>query len=338
MKTSLEYVVDNFMSINVAKNRIVQPVIKLEEFQQGRILAEEMGLLTALPPDLVELSTMLKDIIGNSKVVRGVSAGDYNSLIMFSAIYWGIVKTFPRTVIRNTRRFLTRFNLDKSKNSSRDLLFIFNFTNTQRTKILDSIQNGISGIYKDYGFEEGSHMDYWKELMNHLGIMIDSKTGKLSQAGSILMNQVENAEPVKAIDIVINKEFDDRDALIGMLAVEFLAVGASESIIDSPGSQALFDFQGKRVPKSWFDVHYNTGDQHLFINDINVLSNGEIPKLHLPHDIIGFNMAKIAHNADHNEENFHQVLHERVLKIAKMFASAGDFMYELDGVMELLVK
>jgi hypothetical protein len=112
------------------------------------------------------------------------------------------------------------------------------------------MQKGISGIAKDYGFEEGSHMDYWKELMAHLGIMADPETGKLSQMGTILMAKIEKAEPVMAIDALINKEFDQRNALIGRLAVEFLAVAVSEVIIDSPESQVIFAPNGRGVPRA----------------------------------------------------------------------------------------
>jgi hypothetical protein len=306
-----------------------KPVITREEFQQGRILVEELGLLSDLPPDIVQLSSVVKDIMSNTKVVKGIREGDYNSLIIFSAIYWGIVKTFPRTVIRNVRSFLARFNDNARKNSSRELLFIFNFTGTQRTKILDSMQKGISGIAKDYGFEEGSHMDYWKELMAHLGIMTDPETGRLSQMGTILMAKVEKAEPVMAIDALINKEFDQRNALIGMLAVEFLAVAVSEAIIDSPESQVIFDPKGRGAPRAWFDVHYHSGTQQTLIGDRSKLEfNNEIYELPLPHDIISFNMAKIAHSTDHKEEDFQKILHERIFKIASMFAEASNYIYE----------
>jgi hypothetical protein len=314
------------------KSLISKPVITREEFQQGRILVEKLGLLSDLPPDIVQLSSVVKNIIGNTKVVKGIRAGDYNSLIMFSAIYWGIVKTFPKTIIRNVKKFLERFNENASKNSSRELLFIFNFTGTQRTRILASMQKDILGIAKDYGFEEGSHMDYWKELMAHLGIMTDPETGRLSQMGTLLMTKVEKAEPVRAIQAVINKEIDQRNALIGMLAVEFLAIGASEAIIDSPESKVIFDPNGRGVPRTWFDVHYHSGTQHTLIGGRSKLEfNKEIYELQLPHDIITFNMAKIAHSVDHKEEDFQKILRERIFKIASMFAEAGNYMYEMNA-------
>jgi CTP-dependent riboflavin kinase len=63
-----------------------KPLITREEFQQGRILVEELGLLSDMPPDIVQLSSVVKDIIINTKVVKGIREGDYYSLIIFSTI------------------------------------------------------------------------------------------------------------------------------------------------------------------------------------------------------------------------------------------------------------
>jgi hypothetical protein len=39
-------------------------------------------------------------------------------------------------------------------------------------------------------------------------------------------------------------------------------------------------------------------------------------------------MAKIAHSTDHKEEDFPKILHEKIFKIASMFAEASNYIYE----------
>ncbi|MBE9209487.1 hypothetical protein IQ244_23915 [Nostoc sp. LEGE 06077] len=302
------------------------PLIKLEELQQGKILVDELGLLTEMPDELVQLSHRVKQIMAGSHVVQGMCAGDYFSLVTYSAIYWGIVKTFPRTVIKNVRKFLNRFS---DNNSSRNLLLVFNYTGKEREKILASLQYGISGIAKDYGFEEGSHLDYWKKLMASVGIMVDSNTGKLSPEGAKLIAQLERAEPIMTMDTLINKETDMRNALIGMLAVEFIAVSISECVIDSPAAQILFSPNGRGIPRDWFDVHYHSGDQHI-LEDGEYDLTPDFDQLKLPHDTINYNMLKMAHIADYAGEELPDILQEKVLNVATAFAAAGNYNCKFD--------
>ncbi|ALF53367.1 hypothetical protein ACX27_11780 [Nostoc piscinale CENA21] len=307
------------------------PLIKLEELQQGKVLVDELGLLTEMPDEIIQLSQRVKQIMGASKVVQGMCAGDYFSLVSYSAIYWGIVKTFPRTVIRNVKKFLNRFS---EQNSSRNLLLVFNYTGKEREKILASLQHGISGIAKDYGFEEGSHLDYWKKLMTAVGIMADSHTGKLSPEGAKLLAQLEKAEPIMAMDTLINKETDMRNALIGMLAVEFIAVGISECVIDSPESQILFAPNGRGITREWFDVHYHSGDHHLLENGEYDLTP-DFDQLKLPHDTINYNMLKMAHTADYADESLQDILEAKVLHVAEAFAAAGNYTWKFDESINL---
>ncbi|BBD60206.1 hypothetical protein NIES2109_30010 [Nostoc sp. HK-01] len=307
------------------------PLIKLEELQQGKILVDELGLLTEMPDELIQLSHRVKQIMAGSNVVQGMCAGDYFSLVTYSAIYWGIVKTFPRTVIKNVKKFLNRFS---DKNSSRNLLLVFNYTGKERETILASLQYGISGIAKDYGFEEGSHLDYWKKLMASVGIMADSHTGKLSPEGAKLIAQLEQAEPIIAMDTLINKETDMRNALIAMLAIEFIAVGISECVIDSPDSQILFSPSGRGIPRDWFDVHYHAGDQHI-LQDGEYDLTPDFEQLKLPHDTINYNMLKMAHIADYEGEELLDILQEKVLHIAKAFATAGNYTCKFEESMNL---
>ena len=292
-----------------------KPPIALEEFRQGKVVVESLGLMGEPPVDLEKIASEVREIITSSAAVQGVCQGDYDSLVLFSAVYWGIVKTFPRTVIRNVRNFLNRFN---DGNSSRDLLFVFNFTDIQRVRVLESMQHGISGIVKDYGFEEGSHMDYWKELMTDIGMMENARTGRLSDYGKEVMAQVNALPAVQAIDCMINKEFDQRDALVGMLAVEFLAAGASASIVEAGAADQLFE--SRSIPKTWFEVHYHVDDHADTLAD----PEDENSYLELPHDTISFNMAQLAHKVDHDGEDFHAFMYERIINIARAFASAGD--------------
>ena len=300
---------------------MTQHSLSIQEFQQGKNIVNNLGLLSEFPPEICSLQKQVKEIFSSSKVVSGMAEGDHDSLVMFTLIYWGIVKNFPRTIIKNVKNFLSRFE-DKNTKSSRGLLFLFNFTNRQRQSFLESMERGKSGIIKDYAMEECSHMDYWKEIMVHLELMETAKYGKLSPIGAQMLDTICKASPVVEIDRLVNQELQMRDALLAMLAVEFIAVGVSEAVVDSSATQGLLS----QIPRKWFDVHYHAHDQHFDgADDSNLL------ELQLPHDTINYNMARLVHTVDHPEEDFQACLFDRVLSVASAFADAGNYEYEFNS-------
>ncbi|BAZ18696.1 hypothetical protein NIES4071_105810 (plasmid) [Calothrix sp. NIES-4071] len=296
-----------------------KPPITLLEFRQGKLLIEELGLITEFPRELLELYNKFKDIVAGTKVIKGMSDGDYKSFIMFSLIYWSIVRTFPRTIIRNVKKFLTQFYNTDNK-SSRDLLFLFNYTTTQRERIAASLEHGVNGIVKDYAIEERSHLEYWREMMVNFGILQPSSY-RLTMNGAELLNVVETSEPIIKLNRIIHTESDMCNALLGMLSTEFAAIAASEIVIDSEkGNQLL----SSGILRAWFDVHYHAADEyHISTDELK----GE---LHLPHDLINYNMARLAYSSHARKVDFNEYAADYVIVIARMFAAAADYDYQIN--------